>query len=118
MEFRDYFLIFVCFAAAAIFFFKFAKEKKVFISAGFLCLFYGGYNTAKALLEEGSTVLTVYSWLLRGFAVLVLIWMFLVLRDEKASGAGAQEKEEAPVEAQNVSGENYSESVTDDDAEE
>lgn len=96
MEFRDYFLIFVCFAAAAIIFFKFAKEKKVFISAGFLCLLYGGYNTAKALLDEGSPFLTAYSWILRGAAVCVLIWMFLVLRDEKALSQ-AEKTEEKPV---------------------
>ena len=96
MEFRDYFLIFVCFAAAAIFFFKFAKEKKVFIGAGFLCLLYGGYNTAEALTGGEAAFLNIYAWALRGFAVLVLVWMFLVLRDEKASSETKDESKKEP----------------------
>lgn len=88
MEFKDYFLVGVCVVAALILFFKMSKENKVFIGAGILCLCVGGYLIAQTYLSEN--VIGVLSWVLRGIAVLLLIWMFTVLSSERAKTKAAQ----------------------------
>ncbi len=88
MEFKDYFLIGVCVVAALLLFIRMSKENKVFIGAGILCLCYGGYHAAQAFLNEG--IVDVLGWVLRGIAVLMLIWMFTVLSGERAKNKAVQ----------------------------
>ncbi len=88
MEFKDYFLVGVCVAAALLLFIRMSKENKVFIGAGILCLCYGGYHVAQAYLNDG--IVDILGWVLRGVAVLMLIWMFTVLSGERAKTKAAQ----------------------------
>ncbi len=88
MEFRDYFLVGVCVVAALLLFFKMAKENKVFIGAGILCLCFGGYIVGQNYLNEN--VVSILSWVLRGIAVIMLIWMFTVLSGERARTKAAK----------------------------
>lgn len=82
MESKDYLLVGVCVIAALLLFVRMAKENKVFIGAGVLCLFYGGYHVAQALFD--GKVVDILGWVLRGVAVIMLIWMFTVLSQERA----------------------------------
>ncbi len=88
MELNDYMIVGVCIIAALLLFFRMAKENKVFIGAGILCLCYGGYHVAQALLDNG--VVTTLGWILRGVAVVMLIWMFTVFSEERAKTKAAQ----------------------------
>lgn len=96
MEAKDYMLVGVCVVAAILLFVRMAKENKVFIGAGLLCLCYGGYHVAKAFFD--SNIVNILGWVLRGIAVIMLIWIFTVLSGEKAKAKAAQ----AEAEAQNA----------------
>ncbi len=104
MESKDYFLIGVCVIAAVLLFVRMAKENKVFIGAGILCLLYGGYHAASALLDSG--VVSVLGWILRGIAVIMLIWMFTVFSQEKAKTKAAADEKAENTEAENAEPDN------------
>lgn len=88
MELNDYFVVGICIIAALLLFFRMAKENKVFIGAGILCLCYGGFRVAQALYA--GSVVTTLGWVLRGIAVIMLIWMFTVLSGERAKTKAEQ----------------------------
>ncbi len=101
MESKDYLLIGVCVIAALLLFVRMAKENKVFIGAGILCLLYGGYHVAQAFLD--SNIVNILGWVLRGIAVIMLIWMFTVLSQERAKkNQQAAENKESPAEESEI----------------
>ncbi len=100
MEFKDYFLVGVCVVAALLLFIRMSKENKVFIGAGILCLCYGGYHVAQSLLND--SIVNVLGWILRGIAVIMLIWMFTVLSSERAKTKAARAENAAVTEEGNT----------------
>ncbi len=98
MESKDYLLVGVCVVAALLLFFRMAKENKVFIGAGLLCLCYGGYHVAQAYLD--GNIITILGWVLRGIAVLMLIWMFTVLSGERAKAKAAKAEEASQADSE------------------
>ncbi len=117
MESKDYLLIGVCVIAALLLFVRMAKENKVFIGAGILCLLYGGYHAAQAFLD--SNTVNILGWVLRGIAVIMLIWMFTVLSQERAKkNRQAAENTDTPAEeAESTEGDTIEEEAVNTDAE-
>ncbi len=89
MELKDYLVVGICVIAALLLFFRMAKENRVFIGAGILCLCYGGFRVAQALYA--GSIVTTLGWILRGIAVIMLIWMFTVLSGERAKSRAAED---------------------------
>lgn len=87
---KEIILIAACVGASLLMIFKFGRENKVFIGAGLLCLMVGGYYTAVSLFKDWEYA-SAFGWVLRGGCVLLLIWMTLVLRNERAKSRAQNE---------------------------